>query len=152
MDKLRFRDINGKDYPKWKNVLLGQSCDITTGKLDANAMDKDGAYRFYTCAKDYFQINQYAFDTEALLISGNGANVGYIHYYKGKFNAYQRTYVLNNFKHNVFYLKQLLDKELKKRIDSEKNTGNTPYITLPTLSEMTIKTPSIHEQEKIGGF
>ena len=46
-------------------------------------MRQDGEYRFYTCAKDYYLIDKYAFDTEALLISGNGANVGYIHYYKG---------------------------------------------------------------------
>ena len=66
---------------------------MTTGKLDANAMVENGKYRFYTCAKDYYKINEYAFDTDALLISGNGANVGYIHHYEGKFNAYQRTYV-----------------------------------------------------------
>ena len=34
------------------------------------------------------RIDDYAFDTDALLISGNGANVGVLSiYYKGKFNA-----------------------------------------------------------------
>ena len=77
----------------WEVVNLGRTCtQVTTGKLDANAMKESGEYRFYTCAKDYCQIDTYAFDTEALLVSGNGANVGYIHYYKGEFNAYKRTY------------------------------------------------------------
>ena len=60
---------------KWKEVKLGSLCKVTTGKLDANAMVENGIYRFYTCAKDYYLINEYKFDTEALLISGNGAIV-----------------------------------------------------------------------------
>ena len=117
---------------------LGEICNITTGKLDANAQCKNGKYRFYTCAAEYSYINTYAFDTEALLISGNGAHVGYIHYYKGKFNAYQRTYVLDNFKGNIFFIKYQLDKFLKKHINKEKNAGNTPYIILSTLMNVKI--------------
>ena len=81
-------------------------------------MVENGQYRFYTCAKDYYYIDKYAFDTEALLISGNGAYVGYIHYYKGKFNAYQRTYVLDQFTENIQYIKVYLDEFLSKRINS----------------------------------
>lgn len=72
-------------------VKLGDICQITTGKLDANAQVDNGIYPFFTCAEQPFKIDSFAFDTEALLISGNGANLGYINYYKGKFNAYQRT-------------------------------------------------------------
>ena len=60
-------------------------------------MKSEGLYPFFTCAEEVYRIDNFAFDTEALLISGNGVNLGYIHYYKGKFNAYQRTYVLNDF-------------------------------------------------------
>ena len=83
-----------KNSKGWINKKLGTLCEIETGKLDANAMVQNGKYHFYTCAKEYYLIDKYAYDTEALLISGNGAHVGYIHYHKGKFNAYQRTYVL----------------------------------------------------------
>ena len=134
---------------KWKEVKLGSLCKVTTGKLDANAMVENGIYRFYTCAKDYYLINEYKFDTEALLISGNGANVGYIHYYKGKFNAYQRTYVLDKFKEDIFFIKYFLDYFLSQRISNEKKEGNTPYIVLSTLTEMSIKLPSLSEQTAI---
>ena len=150
--KLRFKDENGEEYADWEEKKLGDLCKISTGKLDANAMVENGEYRFYTCAKDYFKIDKYAFDTEALLISGNGANVGYIHYYKGKFNAYQRTYVLDSIKENIIYLKFFLDKFLYERIHTEKKEGNTPYIVMSTLSEMEIQIPSIPEQKKIAGF
>ena len=34
---------------------------------------------------------------------GNGEHVGYVHYYKGKFNAYQRTYVLTDLVKHTLY-------------------------------------------------
>ena len=139
---------------EWIQNKVKKVCiSITTGKLDANAMTPNGIYRFYTCAKNYYFINNYAFDTEALLISGNGANVGYIHYYKGKFNAYQRTYVLSDFKIDVKLLKNILDFCLSERIKKEVNSGNTPYIKLDTITEMEIFYPSDkNEQEEIANI
>ncbi len=134
---------------EWKKVRLGEICSITTGKLDANAMVENGRFAFFTCAREKYLIDEYAFDTEAILISGNGANVGYVHYYKGKFNAYQRTYILDAFHDNIFYIKFYLDSYLALRISKEKNEGNTPYITLPTLSGMKINLPSLPEQNAI---
>ena len=128
---------------------LGKLCKITTGKLDANAMVEGGAFPFFTCAEQVYEIDRYAYDTEALLVSGNGANLGYIHYYCGKFNAYQRTYVLSDFSENIQYIRQYLETYLSKRIESEKNTGNTPYIVLGTLADMEIKLPSRPEQQRI---
>jgi type I restriction enzyme S subunit len=113
-------------------------------------MSEKGKYRFYTCAKNYYQINEYAFDTEALLIAGNGAHLGYIHHYKGKFNAYQRTYVLSDFSENVIYLKYFLERFLPSRITSEKKEGNTPYIVLGTVTDMVVYLPeNPNEQQKI---
>ena len=133
----------------WKEVKLGEICNITTGKLDANAMEDNGIYPFFTCAKDVYKINKYAFDTEALLISGNGEYVGYVHYCKGKFNAYQRTYVLDQFQDNIFYLKYTLQYYLPKRILQTKSSSNTPYIVIGTFQDMIILEPSKAEQTAI---
>lgn len=128
---------------------LGNICSIKTGNLDANAMTTNGKYRFYTCAKNYYYTDNYAFDNEALLISGNGAYVGYIHYYKGKFNAYQRTYVLDSFLENIQYVKVYLEEFLPKRISLEKKEGNTPYIVLSTLYDMKIKLTDSKTEDKV---
>ena len=149
---IRFKNDNGEPFEQWEGKRLGDCCKITTGKLDANAMVENGNYRFYTCAKNYYQIDKFAFDTEALLISGNGANLGYIHYYKGKFNAYQRTYVLDGFDENIMFVKCFLDAFLSNRINLEKKEGNTPFIVLSTLSEMSILIPTLPEQAKIANF
>jgi type I restriction enzyme S subunit len=145
--KKRLQGFSGE----WEVKKLGEVCSkITTGKLDANAMKENGEYRFYTCAKSFYFIDKYAFDDEALLISGNGENVGYVHYYRGKFNAYQRTYVLTGFNSNIHYLNLYLDRFLEARITAEVNAGNTPYIKMGTLTDMEIAVPiDIEEQTAI---
>lgn len=76
----------------WEYKKIGNICNITTGKLDANAANEDGLYPFFTCSRIPLSINTYAYDCECILIAGNGdLNVKY---YNGKFNAYQRTYIL----------------------------------------------------------
>ncbi len=137
---------------KGKWVTLKDICHITTGKLDANAMVEGGKYPFYTCAEIPFAINEYAFDTEALLISGNGANLGYINYYKGRFNAYQRTYVLDSFTENIQFVKCVLNVILPERIAIEKSTSNTPYIVMSTLADMKIFLPSEIRQNRIANL
>jgi len=133
---------------QWRKANLGELCGkITTGKLDANAMSEGGAFRFYTCAKEFYQIDSYAFDAEAILVSGNGSNVGYVHYYKGKFNAYQRTYVLSDFSAHIHFVRHFLAANLQKRIKKEVNAGITPYILHSTLAEMPIYLP-ISDQEQ----
>ncbi|MCQ2697123.1 restriction endonuclease subunit S [Helicobacter pylori] len=136
----------------WQRVRIGDICEITTGSLDANEMVHYGKYRFYTCAKEYYFIDKYAFDTEAILISGNGAYVGYVHYYKGKFNAYQRTYVLDNFSEHIIFVKYFLTMFLQSHIQTNRNEGNTPYIVMATLKDFEILLPPLNEQIAIANI
>ena len=133
-------------------IRLGDISKITIGKLDANAQVENGQYPFFTCAERPFNIDSYAFDTEALLISGNGANLGYINYYKGKFNAYQRTYVLDHFSVNIQYVKWALKVLLPQRIAIEKSSSNTPYIVLSTLADLKIPIPNNSKQNHIANL
>ena len=133
-----------------EKVKLGQLTNIKTGRLDVNAENPNGKYPFFTCSKNHTYIDEYAFDGESVLVAGNGdLNVKY---YNGKFNAYQRTYVLDSFVQNIQYIKYFLDKNLYERIRNEKKEGNTPYIVLGTLKEMVIAVPNLMEQTKISNF
>ena len=67
--------------------------ELRTGKKDANAYNENGIYPFFTCSENDSKINDYSFDEEAILIAGNG-NMS-VKFYKGKFDAYQRTYVIH---------------------------------------------------------
>ncbi|MEZ4594631.1 MAG: hypothetical protein R3D55_26325 [Chloroflexota bacterium] len=79
----------------WEVKELDDVIDFRTGKLDANAAVGDGQYPFFTCAREVSQIDHFAFDEEVLLMAGNNASADYwVKHFKGKFNAYQRTYVM----------------------------------------------------------
>lgn len=133
---------------EWKK--LGELCIIRTGKLNANAQVENGIYPFFTCDAHPFRIDEYAFDTEAILISGNGSQVGHLNYYKGKFNAYQRTYVLDDFKKvDIFYVLHYLKGTIRSYVMGKSKKGSVPYITLPMLLEFLIPIPSHSEQSRI---
>lgn len=145
MDKL----LDGAEV-EWINMK--NLCDIiTTGKLNANAMDDNGIYPFSTCNERPYKINSYAFDLEAILISGNGSQVGHLNYYNGKFNAYQRTYVIGGFKDNVkvMYFFHYLNHTLKNYITKNSRKGSVPYITMPMLENFRIPIPPLSIQNKI---
>lgn len=121
----------------WRYVLLGDICQIKTGRLDANAMDEDGIYPFFTCSKDIYRINQYSFDCEALLIAGNG-DIGDVKYYNGKFDAYQRTYVMSEFTFNIKYVMQYLRLNFDKDVMKGMQRSSMPYIKLDLLKKAKI--------------
>ena len=136
---------------EWKK--LGEVCCIRTGKLNANAQVENGKYPFFTCDAKPFRIDTFAFDTEAILISGNGSQVGHLNYYKGKFNAYQRTYVIDDFRDvNVFYLFHYLKSTIRPYVMDKSKKGSVPYITLPMLEGFIIPIPSLEEQTRIVGI
>ena len=121
----------------WKYVLLGNIGDIKTGRLDANAMEEDGIYPFFTCSKEVYRINQYSFDCEALLMAGNG-DIGDVKYYNGKFDAYQRTYVLSNFSFNIKYVMQYLLLNFDRDVMKGMQKSSMPYIKLDLLKNAKI--------------
>ena len=128
-----------KGYPvlKWNDVFI-----TTTGKLDSNASVEKGAYPFFTCSKELLRIDTYAFDQEALLLAGNNAAGKYdVKYYAGKFNAFQRTYVLSlkeNWSYRLFQY-QLEDK--LEYLQQQSLGGLTKYLTLKILGELEFVIP-----------
>lgn len=133
----------------WKKTVLGKECIIKTGKKDVNEGNPEGDYPFFTCSRDFTFSENYSFDTEALLIAGNG-DVGTLHYYKGKFEAYQRTYVLDRFKTDIFYVYQYLDSRLIQSLLVDKVGTSIPYIKLNNLTDFELILPdNIEEQQKI---
>jgi len=137
---------DGVEYSKLDSI-----CNlITTGKLNANAMVENGKYPFFTCDANPYRINEYAFDTTAIIISGNGSQVGHINFYQGKFNAYQRTYVLSEFNNvDVKYLLHYLKGNLNNYIILHSKKGSVPYITMPMLKNFSVPVPPMPVQQEI---
>ncbi|MBK9306113.1 MAG: restriction endonuclease subunit S [Nitrospira sp.] len=134
----------------WPQEDLKTFFFFRTGKLDSNAAEPGGKYPFFTCAQENFQIDTFAFDCEALLLAGNNANADYsVKYYKGKFNAYQRTYVitLQDERNSYAYARFVLEHKLAELKRISKGT-NTKYITLELLNRMRVPVPPTELQER----
>lgn len=76
----------------WEVKTLGDFFPVKTGKKDANVAGKTGKFPFFSCSQSILYTNEYSFDASALLLAGNGDFN--LKWYRGKFEAYQRTYVL----------------------------------------------------------
>lgn len=130
-------------------IKLGDICRIKTGKLDANASSIDGKYPFFTCSREPLLINHYSYDCECVLVAGNGdLNVKY---YCGKFDAYQRTYiieVINKKEFNTKFIYLLLNSKIE---ELRKNSigGVIKYIKLGNLTNIDVPKLTMIEQGKI---
>ena len=131
----------------WKQVSLGDLVSVTTGSRDANHGSPDGQYPFFTCAQKVSKINEFSFDTEAVLIAGNGDfNVKY---YKGKFDAYQRTYVLSDFKNTTGHFVYQKAKQALNDIMRNNQGSSVKFIKMGDLTDYEFIFPPIKEQQKI---
>lgn len=130
-------------------VRIGEITSIRTGKLDANASSLDGKYPFFTCSKEPLKISTYSYDCECVLVAGNGdLNVKY---YKGKFDAYQRTYIIEDNSSGRLYMPYLYFFMLRYIEELRKQSigGVIKYIKLGNLTDAEIELPAIEEQRKI---
>lgn len=137
------------DSVSGESAALGNYVTIKTGKLDANAANANGAYPFFTCAKEIYAIDNYAFDCEAILLAGNNAVGDFnVKHYKGKFNAYQRTYVITVVDENLLSYRFLYFQMLKslRRFKEQSVGAGTKFLKIGMIKELEISLPSIAKQ------
>lgn len=122
-----------------------------TGKLNSNAAVEDGEYPFFTCAHDIFRIDQYSYDGEYVLLGGNNASGDFpVFYYNGKFDAYQRTYLIQPLSEDTDtkYLYYSIGLKLHQMKANAAGTA-TKFLTQPILNNINIEYRDIEEQRKI---
>lgn len=139
---------------KCKTYKLGEIARFQTGKLNSNAAKEDGKYPFFTCSPTTLSIDTYAFDKEAILLAGNNAEGNFsIKYYKGKFNAYQRTYVIESIDDKC-YLKFLYYalKICLQQFKIMSQGTSTKFLTSVILNNFEISLPSLEEQKRIANI
>lgn len=136
----------------WQTEKLGELVIFKTGKLNSNAAIQDGEYPFFTCSQETLRTNTYSFDTECVLLAGNNANgIFPLKYFRGKFDAYQRTYVLTTRAPNrlatrfLFYALQPKLAELR----SISTGAATKFLTLTILNNTEIQLPPRSTQQRI---
>ena len=139
---------------EWKTYKLGDVATFQTGKLNSNEAVENGKYPFFTCSPNTLSIDTYAFDKEAILLAGNNAEGNFsIKYYKGKFNAYQRTYIIETYNDicDIKYLFYALKLCLQKFKQMSQGTS-TKFLTAVILNNFEISLPPLAEQRRIVGI
>lgn len=137
---------------KYDVVKLSEIASFKTGRLNSNAAIEGGKYPFFTCSKETFRTNTWSFDCECVLLAGNNANAEYpVKYFKGKFDAYQRTYVItanDPERLNIRYLYYCI--ELKLNLLKSLSTGSaTRFLTKTILDNLEFQLPDKEVQDKI---
>lgn len=131
---------------------MGDLVTIKTGKLDSNAAIDGGKYPFFTCSRETFQTDTWAFDGKYVLLAGNNAAGKFpIKYFEGKFDAYQRTYAIQSKDEGTLltrYLYYVLKLELEM-LRRASTGATTKFLTLPLLKGIKIRVPPINIQESI---
>lgn len=138
------------EYIKLKHIAK-----YPTGKLNSNAAEENGIYPFFTCSHDIYRINTYAYDGEYVLLGGNNATGDFpIFYYNGKFNAYQRTYLIqpkDTKQYDTRYLFYSIGLKLSLMQNNAAGTA-TRFLTQPILDNINIEYRPLPIQQKIASI
>lgn len=133
----------------WVDTELMNLCSVYTGKKDANFATKSGEYNFFTCAYKPLKSDSYSFEGDVLILPGNGVNVGEVFYFSGKFEAYQRTYIINDIKIDPRYLFYHFSR-FWRELGSLKQFGSaTNYIKIGNFKDYKVQFPPLAEQQRI---
>lgn len=129
---------------------LTDVCNITTGKLDANAAVEDGEYPFFTCAPAPSRIDTYAYEGDVILLAGNNAQGNFhINRFNGKFNAYQRTYIITaKDGYDIDFIKYALELSLKN-LKNQAQGSQTKFLTMQILNDFMVDDISYNQQVEL---
>ena len=151
---------NGEYYPElrfpgftdaWEQRKLGDVTNIKTGSRNQQDSVTNGQYPFFIRSEKIEKLDRYDFDTEAILVPGDGRIGEIFHYYNGKFALHQRVYKVDNFKGvDAFFLLYLFQCSFKEHALRLNAQGTVPSLRLPMFTEWNICIPSLQEQIGIG--
>ena len=149
--ELRFKDDNGNEYSDWEEKKLGEAARITTGSSNRQDSNLDGEYTFFDRSQDIRSSNIFLFDTEAIIVPGEGQEF-IPKYYIGKFDLHQRTYAVMDFGVNLGKFLFYYISFHSNHLNSHAVGSTVKSLRLPMFERMPIKLPCIQEQQKIASI
>ena len=124
----------------WKKVNLFEVAPIVTGKKDANFGTDNGKYLFFTCAQEPIKAPSYSFDCDAVILAGNGDFS--VKLYRGKFEAYQRTYVFSPYNSDDLFLLYYAVKDNMRQLFQGASGSTIKFLTKRMLEEILVFIPN----------
>jgi type I restriction enzyme S subunit len=148
-----FKDSELGRIPKsWEVSLIGEVCEVGTGKKDTQNKMKYGKYPFFVRSQTIERIDSYSFDGEAILTAGDGVGTGKVfHYVNGRFDFHQRVYKLSHFRGGALgkFLYYCFSSRFLKQVQQFSARGSVESVRMEMITGMAIPLPSLQEQSKI---
>ena len=148
-----FKDSELGRIPKsWEVSLIGEVCEVGTGKKDTQNKMKYGKYPFFVRSQTIERIDSYSFDGEAILTAGDGVGTGKVfHYVNGRFDFHQRVYKLSDFRGGALgkFLYYCFSSRFLKQVQQFSARGSVESVRMEMITGMAIPLPSLQEQSKI---
>ncbi len=145
-----------KIIPKhWKTGLIKDFASIKTGNSDTQDKIENGKYPFFVRSQTIERINQFSFDGEAVLTSGDGVGVGKIyHYLNEKFDYHQRVYNIHDFNDelNGKFFFHYFSEHFYRRVMGMTAKGSVDSVRMEMIADMEIPLPPLAEQQKIAAI
>ncbi|MDH9150197.1 restriction endonuclease subunit S [Streptococcus infantis] len=117
----------------WVVSKVGE-LQIATGKRDANFGTENGKYDFWTTANSPIKADEFSFEGKAILIAGNGNF--YVNFTEGKFEAYQRTYVIQSEDENMLIFMYMACLQSVEKLRKGSNGSIIKYITIGDVNNI----------------
>lgn len=138
----------------WKTVKLARVTRINTGDMDTIDSTDDGVYPFYVRSPIVRRAGRFTFNTDAVLMSGDGAGAGRIfHRVSGKFACHQRVYCIEFLEQVTkdfgFYYLSIF---FPMQVDAGSAKSTVDSIRKPMLNGMPIVFPPVTEQRRITSY
>ncbi len=145
-----YKNTSLGDIPKsWELIELGEILNVNTGNKNAQDSVDNGKYPFFTRSVTTQRIDDFSYDTEALLIAGEG--IFKVKHFSGKFDVHQRTYILTSKDEksiNLIFFQNQIQSRIEKLVST--SVGSTVQsLRKPIIQNLQLVSPPLPEQQKI---
>ncbi len=145
--KMKFsKELNRLIPNDFEVKTLGELTQLKVGNKNANHSSNQGKYPFFTCSNNPLRCETYQFEGKHIIISGNGNF--YVTHYDGKFDAYQRTYVVNPNNPNHYVLIYLFVKSYTNYLKLQSRGSIIKFITKSDIENIKIVLPNLKTYAK----
>ncbi len=145
--KMKFsKELNRLIPNDFEVKTLGELTQLKVGNKNANHSSNQGKYPFFTCSNNPLRCETYQFEGKHIIISGNGNF--YVTHYDGKFDAYQRTYVVNPNNQNHYVLIYLFVKSYTNYLKLQSRGSIIKFITKSDIENIKIVLPNLKTYAK----
>ncbi len=145
--KMKFsKELNRLIPNDFEVKTLEELTQLKVGNKNANHSSNQGKYPFFTCSNNPLRCETYQFEGKHIIISGNGNF--YVTHYDGKFDAYQRTYVVNPNNPNHYVLIYLFIKSYTNYLKLQSRGSIIKFITKSDIENIKIVLPNLKTYAK----